>query len=75
MERSDPVCLTRGSGLQTRIEAIEAKARTEIELSCLQAQEKIALAGLSSDAARTFIEKLPGIETLMPALSFTEIAG
>jgi hypothetical protein len=36
---------------KTRIEAIEAKARTEIELSCLQAREKIALAGLTSDAA------------------------
>ena len=34
---------------KTRIEAIEAKARTEIEMSCLQAQEKIALAGLTSD--------------------------
>jgi hypothetical protein len=60
---------------KTRIAAIEAKARTEIELSCLQAQEKIALAGLTSDAARLFIEKLPGIETLMPRLSFAEVAG
>jgi hypothetical protein len=60
---------------QTRIAAIEAKAQTEIELSCLQAQETIALAGLTSDAARLFIEKLPGIETLMPRLSFAEIAG
>ena len=59
----------------TRIGAIERKAVTDIELSCLQAQEQIALAGLSSDAARHFIETLPGIETLMPALSFTEIAG
>lgn len=60
---------------KARIEAIEAKARTEIEMSCLEAQEKVALAGLTSDAARAFIEKLPGIETLMPRLSFTEIAG
>jgi hypothetical protein len=60
---------------KTRIAAVEAKARTEIELSCLQAQEKIALAGLTSDAARLFIEKLPGIETLMPRLSFAEVAG
>jgi hypothetical protein len=60
---------------QTRIGAIEAKARTEIELSCLKAQETLALAGLTSDAARLFIEKLPGIETLMPRLSFAEVAG
>jgi hypothetical protein len=60
---------------KTRIEAMERKATVEIELSCLQAQEKIAIAGLSSDAARLFIETLPGVETLMPPLSFAEIAG
>jgi hypothetical protein len=59
----------------TRIEAIERKAVTEIEMSCLGAREQIALAGLTSDAARLFIEKLPGIETLMPRLSFAEVAG
>jgi hypothetical protein len=60
---------------KTRIEAIERKAITDIGLSCLEAQEKIALAGLTSDVARAFIEKLPGIKELMPALSFTEVAG
>jgi hypothetical protein len=60
---------------KTRIAAIEAKARTEIEMSCLRAQETIALAGLTSTTARQFIEKLPGIETLMPRLSFAEVAG
>jgi len=59
----------------TRIEAIERKAITEIEMSCLKAQEKIAIAGLTSDAARLFIEQLPSTETLMPRLSFSEIAG
>jgi hypothetical protein len=59
----------------TRIEAIERKAVTEIELSCLRAQEQIALAGLTSDAARQFIEQLPSIETLMPQLSLAEMAG
>jgi predicted nucleic acid-binding Zn ribbon protein len=51
------------------------KAITEIEMGGLKAQEKLALAGLTSDAARSFIEQLPGIDTLMPALSFAEIAG
>jgi hypothetical protein len=60
---------------ETQVASIEAKAVTEIELSCLKAQEKIALAGLTSEAARLFIEKLPGIETLMPPLSFAEVAG
>jgi hypothetical protein len=59
----------------TRIEAIESKAITEIELSCLKAQEQIALAGLTSKAAKQFIDALPGIDKLMPALSFQEIAG
>jgi hypothetical protein len=60
---------------KTRIEAIEAKAVTEIELSCLDAQTKIAVAGLTSDAARLFIEKLPGVEMLMQRLSFAAVAG
>jgi hypothetical protein len=60
---------------QTRIEAVERKAVTEIELSCLAAQTKIAVAGLTSDAARSFLERLPSVEKLMPALSYAEVAG
>jgi hypothetical protein len=60
---------------QTQIEAIERKAVTEIELSCLKAQEEIAVAGLTSDAARHFIDALPSIERLMPVLSFAEVSG
>jgi hypothetical protein len=60
---------------KAQVEAIECKAITEIELSCLKAQEQVALSGLTTDAARGFIEKLPAIETLMPKLSFSEIAG
>jgi hypothetical protein len=60
---------------KTRVEAIEAKAVTEIELSCLKAQEQIAMAGLTSAGARQFIEQLPSVEALMPALSFEAIAG
>jgi hypothetical protein len=60
---------------QTRVEAIERKAITEIEMSCLHAQEQIAIAGLTSDAARAFLERLPAFESLMPRLAFEEIAG
>jgi hypothetical protein len=60
---------------ETQIEAIERKAIVQIELSCLDAQTKLAVAGLTSDVARQFIEKLPAVEALMPALSFAEIAG
>jgi hypothetical protein len=59
---------------ETRIEAIERKAVTEIQVSCLTAQERIALAGLSSEAAKQFIDQLPAINTLMPSLSFEQIA-
>jgi hypothetical protein len=60
---------------ESRVEAIEAKAIAEIELSCLKAAEDIAMAGLTSDAAKQFIAALPSIESLMPHLSYTEIAG
>jgi hypothetical protein len=60
---------------KTKIEAIERKAITEIELSCLEAQTELAVAGLSSDTARGFVERLPGIDTLMPRLAFAEVAG
>ena len=60
---------------QTQIQAIESKAITEIEMNCLGAQEQLAIAGVTSDAARGFLERLPSIETLMPALSFAEVAG
>jgi hypothetical protein len=60
---------------QTAIEAIEQKAIVQIEISCLDAQTQIAAAGLTSDAAKLFIESLPSVESLMPALSYEEMAG
>ena len=59
----------------TRIQAIEQKAVTDIEMNCLKAQEQIALSGLTSEVAHSFIAALPSIESLMPALSYSEIAG
>jgi hypothetical protein len=59
----------------TAIAAQEQKAKVQIELSCLEAQTTLAVSGLTSDAARGFIETLPAIETLMPLLSFAEVAG
>ena len=57
------------------IPSIERKAVTEIDMSCLQVEERIAIAGLTSDAARLFVEQPPSTETLMPRLSFAKIAG
>src|SRR5262249_22382298 len=55
---------------ETRIAAIEQKAVVDIELSCLKAQEQLAVAGLTSDAAQRFVDALPSIEVLMPKLPF-----
>jgi hypothetical protein len=60
---------------KTAIEAQERKAITAIELSCLEAQTKLATAGLTSEAARRFVEQLPSINDLMPQLSFAKVAG
>jgi hypothetical protein len=59
----------------TAIAAQEQKAKVQIELSCLEAQTDLAVSGLTSDAARGFIEALPSIDDLMPLLSFAEVAG
>jgi hypothetical protein len=59
----------------TRVAAIEAKAIVEIELQSVDAQTQIAQAGLTSEAARAFLERLRPVEALMPKLSFEEIAG
>jgi hypothetical protein len=60
---------------QSQIAAIEKRAFVEIEVSCLDAQTKLALDGCTSEMARAFIESPPAIETLMPRLSYSAIAG
>jgi hypothetical protein len=59
----------------TRIEAIEREAIVKIEMASVTAQTEIAVSGLTSNAARQFVENLPSIETLMPALSLASLAG
>jgi hypothetical protein len=44
-------------------------------MSCLDAQTQLAMAGLTSEAGRAFVDRLPSIDTLMPRLSFAEIVG
>jgi len=58
---------------QSRVEAMLCKARSEIEKVSLTAQTEIATHGLESDAARQFLENMPGLETMMPALSTDEL--
>jgi hypothetical protein len=59
----------------TRIAAIEQQAIVKIEVNTVNLLTQITTSGLTSDAARSFLENLPTVEQLMPALSFEEIAG
>jgi hypothetical protein len=59
----------------TRIAAIESAAIVEIGKATVEAQMIIAASGLASDAAKAFLDRLPPIEGLMPALSYEEVAG
>jgi hypothetical protein len=58
-----------------QVEALERQATVEIQKASVEAQTEIALAGLTSEAARAFVAKLPTVESLMPALSYQELAG
>jgi hypothetical protein len=50
------------------IAAMEKTARVQIEARSIEAQTEIIANGLNSEAAIAFLEKLPPIETMMPAL-------
>lgn len=58
---------------QREIEAIEKAARTAIERQSVETQEKIMVGGLTSDAARTFLETMPTAEALMPSLTLERV--
>jgi hypothetical protein len=58
-----------------RIEEIEARARAEIELASLAAQEQLMLGGLTTDAARVYVDSLPSIEALMPPVDVAAVQG
>ncbi|NTS29812.1 hypothetical protein HQ945_00965 [Phyllobacterium sp. BT25] len=60
---------------QAQIGSLEQQAITKIEQASVEAQTAIAIAGLTSDAAKAFITSLPTIDSLMPALSYNELAG
>jgi hypothetical protein len=60
---------------QSRIEAIEREVVVKIEMASVEAQTELATAGLTSAAARDFVASLPSVESLMPALSYAELAG
>ncbi len=60
---------------ESRVEELEQRAVVDIETASVNLQTDIAIAGLTSEIARTFVERLPTVESLMPALSYEELAG
>jgi hypothetical protein len=57
----------------TRIDALEREARFVIEKASLQVQTALLADGLETDAARQFLDSMPGAEALMPPLSMQQI--
>lgn len=60
---------------KAEIEAIEKMARVQIETQSVAAQTEIISTGLTSDAAIAFLNRLPAIESMMPALDLAAIQG
>lgn len=58
---------------KAEIDVMEKMARVQIESQSVQAQTEIIANGLSSEAAVEFLNRLPAIESMMPALDVTSI--
>lgn len=58
-----------------QIEASEKSARVVIERQSLEIQERIIVAGLTSDEAREVLEAMPRVSDLMPELTVGKVAG
>jgi hypothetical protein len=58
---------------KAEIEALEKVARVQIESTSVAAQTEIIANGLNSEAALEFLNRLPAIESMMPALDVTSI--
>jgi len=52
----------------TKIEALRKAAVTQIERKSVELQEQLVATALTSDAARAFLEAMPKVAALMPAL-------
>lgn len=56
-----------------KIEAMETEAKTRIESMSLSAQTEVITHGMKSEAARTFLERMPSLDSLMPRVSQADI--
>ncbi len=59
----------------TRIAALEAEAVTRIETKALEASTRLLATGLTTEAATEFLESLPKVDDMMPALEVSEVQG
>ena len=77
--RGENACEKRRAELRraatTRLDAIEAAAKTEIERVSIEAQTELIADGLTSEAAKAFLEHMPSAETLMPLLDLRQVQG
>ena len=53
---------------KARLDAMEKTAMTEIERASVEAQTQLILGGLTTEAAKSFLESIPSIMSLMPTL-------
>jgi hypothetical protein len=58
---------------KAEIDALEKIARVQIETQSVAAQTEVIANGLSSEAAIEFLNRLPAVESMMPALDVTAI--
>ena len=60
---------------KARLDTMEKTAQTEIERASFEAQTHLIADGLTTEAARGFLESLPCDESLMPELDATALLG
>ena len=58
---------------KTEIDALEARAKTEIERVSVEQQTALISDGLTSVAAQAFLEQMPTAENLMPVLDMEQM--
>ena len=58
---------------KAEIDALEKVARVQIEQASVQAQTEVIAHGLTSEAAIAFLQSMPAIDTMMPALDISAI--
>ena len=77
MDRGENGCNERRNELRkaakASIDALEQRARVQIESRSLELQTRLVAGALESAAARAFLDAMPTPEALMPLLEVTEV--